>query len=77
MLVMEEIVDRSRGVSASPPRSCAGRNLYRGSGETNTTHFLPGDRRQPAPDRLEAVQKEAGFAARRRKVDRWNKAHPR
>jgi xanthine dehydrogenase molybdopterin-binding subunit B len=53
------------------------RNLYRGRGRTNTTHFLQeiGDNRLQTV--WKRVQKEAEFAERRRAVERWNKRHPR
>ena len=63
MLVMEEIVDRISRRLGLAPEVVRGRNLYRGSGETNTTHFLQeiGDNRLQTV--WKRVQKEAGFAA--------------
>jgi xanthine dehydrogenase molybdopterin binding subunit/xanthine dehydrogenase small subunit len=77
MLVIEEIVDRIARRLGIAPEVVRGRNLYRGRGETNTTHFLQeiGDNRLQTVWRK--VQKEAGFAERRRSVDRWNRKHPR
>ena len=77
MIVMEEIVDRISRRLGLAPEVVRGRNLYRGSGETNTTHFLQeiGDNRLQTVWRQ--VQEEAGFAARRASVDAWNRAHPR
>jgi xanthine dehydrogenase molybdopterin binding subunit/xanthine dehydrogenase small subunit len=77
MIVMEEIVDRISRRLGLAPEVVRGRNLYRGSGETNTTHFLQeiGDNRLQTVWRR--VQEEAGFAARRASVDAWNRAHPR
>ena len=77
MIVMEEIVDRIARRLGLAPEVVRGRNLYRGKGETNTTHYFQniGDNRLQTV--WKRVQKDAGFAARRRKVDRWNKAHPR
>jgi xanthine dehydrogenase molybdopterin-binding subunit B len=76
MLVMEEIVDRVSRRLGLAPEVVRSRNLYRGRGRTNTTHFLQeiGDNRLQAVWRR--VQREAGFAARRRAVDIWNRAHP-
>jgi xanthine dehydrogenase molybdopterin binding subunit/xanthine dehydrogenase small subunit len=77
MLVMEEIVDRISRRLGLPPEVVRSRNLYRGSGETNTTHFL----QEIGDNRLQTVwsqvQDQAGFAARRASVDAWNKANPR
>jgi xanthine dehydrogenase molybdopterin binding subunit/xanthine dehydrogenase small subunit len=77
MLVMEEIVDRIARRLGLPPEGVRGRNLYRGSGETNTTHFLQdiGDNRLQTV--WKQVQEQAGFPERRAAVDAWNKAHPR
>jgi xanthine dehydrogenase molybdopterin binding subunit len=77
MLVMEEIVDRIARRLGLAPEVVRGRNLYRGSGETNTTHFLQeiGDNRLQTV--WKQVQEQAGFAARRAAVDAWNREHPR
>jgi xanthine dehydrogenase molybdopterin binding subunit/xanthine dehydrogenase small subunit len=77
MLVMEEIVDRISRRLGLAPEVVRGRNLYRGSGETNTTHFLQeiGDNRLQTV--WKQVQDQARFAERRKAVDAWNKAHPR
>jgi xanthine dehydrogenase molybdopterin binding subunit/xanthine dehydrogenase small subunit len=77
MLVMEEIVDRIARRLGLAPEVVRGRNLYRGRGETNTTHFLQeiGDNRLQTV--WKRVQKQAGFAERRRAVERWNRKHPR
>ena len=76
MLVMEEIVDRVARRLGLPPEVVRGRNLYRGAGETNTTHFLQdiGDNR--LQEVWSKVQEQAAFAERRRAVDEWNRAHP-
>jgi xanthine dehydrogenase molybdopterin binding subunit/xanthine dehydrogenase small subunit len=77
MLVMEEIVDRIARRLGLPPEVVRERNLYRGSGETNTTHFL----QEIGDNRLREVwaqaQQQAGFDERRRAVDAWNQGHPR
>jgi xanthine dehydrogenase molybdopterin binding subunit/xanthine dehydrogenase small subunit len=77
MLVMEEIVDRIARRLGLSPEVVRGRNLYRGSGETNTTHFLQeiGDNRLQTV--WKQVQEQARFAERRMAVDAWNMAHPR
>jgi xanthine dehydrogenase molybdopterin binding subunit/xanthine dehydrogenase small subunit len=77
MLVMEEIVDRISRRLGLPPEVVRSRNLYRGTGETNTTHFLQeiGDNRLQTV--WKQVQEQAGFAARRAAVDAWNREHPR
>jgi xanthine dehydrogenase molybdopterin binding subunit len=77
MLVMEEIIDRIARRLGLAPEVVRGRNLYRGRGETNTTHFLQeiGDNRLLTV--WAQVQKEADFPARRRVVDAWNATHAR
>jgi len=77
MIVIEEIVDRIARRLGLAPELVRGRNLYRGKGRTNTTHFLQdiGDNRLQTI--WKRVQKEAAFAERRRAVDRWNARHPR
>jgi xanthine dehydrogenase molybdopterin binding subunit/xanthine dehydrogenase small subunit len=77
MLVMEEIVDRVARRLGLAPEEVRARNLYRGRGKTNTTHFLQeiGDNRLQTVWRR--VQKEAGFARRRLEADRWNRTHLR
>ncbi len=49
MLVMEDILDRIARTSSLRPEVVRERNLYRGSGETNTTHYGQelGDERIP------------------------------
>ena len=76
MIVMEEIMDRVARRLGLPPELVRGRNLYRGSGETNTTHYLQeiGDNRL-----LEVwakVQEQADFVGRRLEIESWNKANP-
>ena len=77
MLVIEEIMDRVSRALGLPPETVRGRNLYHGSGETNTTHYQQeiGDNRIQAA--WSQVQLEAAFAERRRSVDDWNSTHPR
>ncbi len=77
MLVIEEILDRIARRLGLPPESVRERNLYRGTGETNTTHYGQeiGDHRLAACWRQALA--ESGFAARRQAVDTWNRTHPR
>jgi xanthine dehydrogenase molybdopterin-binding subunit B len=77
MIVIEEIVDRIARRLGLAPEVVRSRNLYRGRGETNTTHYLQeiGDNR--LQDIWRQVQAEAGFAERRKAVDEWNRTHAR
>jgi xanthine dehydrogenase large subunit len=77
MLVMEEIIDRVARETGLPPERVRAANLYRGRGETNTTHYGQeiGDNRLAGM--WAQVQEQAGFHERRRKIDEWNVSHPR
>jgi xanthine dehydrogenase molybdopterin-binding subunit B len=76
MLVMEEIMDRVARRLGLPPEAVRERNLYHGSGETNTTHYGQeiGDNR--IGQMWRQVQEQAGFKERRTAVDAWNESHP-
>ncbi len=77
MLVIEEIVDRVARACGLPPEVVRERNLYRGTGETNRTHY----REDIGDNRLQAIwaqaKAESNFAARRAALAMWNAAHPR
>ncbi|HZJ14616.1 MAG TPA: xanthine dehydrogenase molybdopterin binding subunit, partial [Chthoniobacteraceae bacterium] len=77
MLVIEEILDRIAHRLGLPPHVVRERNLYHGSGETNTTHYgqeIGDNRLQTIWHQLKA---SADFDARRAGIDDWNAAHPR
>ncbi|HUA77143.1 MAG TPA: molybdopterin cofactor-binding domain-containing protein, partial [Acetobacteraceae bacterium] len=77
MLVIEEVMDRVARRLGLAPEVVRERNLYHGTGETNTTHFGQdiGDQRLQVIWR--DVMRQAGFAERRRAVEAWNREHPR
>lgn len=77
MLVIEEIVDRVSRILGLPPEIVRERNLYRGTGETNTTHYGEeiGDNRIQALWQL--AREKSDFEGRREKVNQWNAMHPR
>jgi xanthine dehydrogenase large subunit len=77
MLVIEEILDRIARRLGLPPEVVRQRNLYHGTGETNTTHYGEeiGDNRLLTVWRQ--VQEEARFAERRIALALWNRAHSR
>ena len=76
MLVIEEIIDRIARRLGLPPEVVRERNLYRGNGETNTTHYG----QEIEDNRIQRVWRElkAKFErfrqAPRRKLRRWNTA---
>jgi len=77
MIVIEEIVARVARHLGLPPETVRERNLYRGSGETNTTHYG----QEIGDNRLQTIwsqaMRESAFAERRGAVDAWNREHPR
>jgi xanthine dehydrogenase molybdopterin-binding subunit B len=77
MVVIEEIIDRIARRTGLPPEVVRERNLYHGSGETNTTHYG-----QPVGDnRIQIIWRElkesSGLERRRQEIAAWNQAHPR
>jgi xanthine dehydrogenase molybdopterin binding subunit/xanthine dehydrogenase small subunit len=77
MLVIEEVMDRVARALGLPPEVVRERNLYHGTGETNTTHYG----QEIGDDRLQAMWQKlrvgAELEARRHEIARWNAASPR
>jgi xanthine dehydrogenase molybdopterin-binding subunit B len=77
MLIIEEILDRAARRLGLPPETVRERNLYRGQGETNTTHYG----QELGDNRLQTIwnelRKSSALEARRQEIGRWNAAHPR
>ncbi len=76
MLVIEEILDRVARLTGLPPEVVRERNLYHGSGETNTTHYgqeIEDNRIQQVWHDLKA---SARLAERRRELAAWNARSP-
>jgi xanthine dehydrogenase molybdopterin binding subunit/xanthine dehydrogenase small subunit len=76
MLVIEEILDRIARRTGLAPELVRARNLYRGTGETNTTHYG----QEIEDNRLQRIwselTKSSEFAARREQLRQWNRDHP-
>ena len=76
MLVIEEIIDRIARRLGLPPHLVRERNLYHGSGETNTTHY--GE--EIGDNRIQAIWQQllasSRFVSRRAELAAWNAAHP-
>ena len=76
MLIIEEILDRIARETGLPPEVVRARNLYRGTGETNTTHYG----QEIEDNRIQRVWREVSessdFAARREELRQWNSEHP-
>jgi len=72
MLVIEEIIDRMARRLGKAPEDIRGRNLYRGSGETNTTHYG----QEIEDNRIQRVWRElkesSSFEARSAEIAKWN-----
>jgi xanthine dehydrogenase molybdopterin-binding subunit B len=76
MLVIEEIMDRVARRLGLAPEVVRERNLYRGTGVTNTTHYgqeIEDDRIQRV---WHEVKESSSFAQRRQAVHDWNLRHP-
>ena len=77
MLVMEEIMDRVARRLGLPPEVVRERNMYHGSGETNTTHY--GE--EIGDNRLQTMWKQAldqaDFQGAGEEIDAWNRQHDR
>jgi len=76
MLVIEEILDRVARQLGLPPETVRERNLYRGEGESNTTHYGQplGDNRLPMM--WSRLVEDARVHERRREIATWNASHP-
>ncbi len=76
MLVIEEIMDRVARRLGLLPEVVRERNLYRGSGETNTTHYgqlIEDNRIQTI---WQELKKSAELEQRRGEITAWNATHP-
>jgi xanthine dehydrogenase molybdopterin binding subunit/xanthine dehydrogenase small subunit len=76
MLVIEEIMDRIARQTGLAPEMVRERNLYHGTGETNTTHYgqlIEDNRIQRVWSELKASSQ---LAARRAEIANWNATHP-
>src|SRR2546423_578699 len=76
MLTIEEIIDRVARKLGLPPELVRAKNLYRGSGETNTTPYG----QEIENNRLQRIWQEltekSEFAARRNELLKWNSQNP-
>jgi xanthine dehydrogenase molybdopterin binding subunit/xanthine dehydrogenase small subunit len=76
MLVIEEILDRIARATGLAPETVRARNLYRGTGETNTTHYG----QEIEDNRIQRIWQEltesSELASRREQLAKWNSEHP-
>jgi xanthine dehydrogenase molybdopterin binding subunit/xanthine dehydrogenase small subunit len=77
MLVIEEIIDRIARVTGLAPEEVRARNLYHGTGETNTTHYG----QEIEDNRIQRIWHEltesSEIASRREQLRQWNSENPR
>jgi xanthine dehydrogenase molybdopterin binding subunit/xanthine dehydrogenase small subunit len=73
MVVMEEILDRIARRLGLAPETVRERNLYRGKGETNTTHYGQELEDQRIPQIWSKLVDSSKLAERRRAVAEWNR----
>src|SRR2546428_1528603 len=75
MLVIEEILDRIARRLGLPPELVRERNLYRGKGKTNTTHYG----QEIEDNRIQTIwrelKKSSDFPRRRKEITNWNERH--
>jgi xanthine dehydrogenase molybdopterin binding subunit/xanthine dehydrogenase small subunit len=76
MLVIEEIIDRVARILGTEPEVVRTRNLYRGTGETNTTHYGQEIENNRIQRIWHELVKSSEFAARRAQLAKWNREHP-
>ena len=76
MLVIEEIIDRIARKLGLPPETVREKNLYRGKGETNTTHYGQEIEDNRIPLIWNELKHSSDFAKRRDALKRWNAESP-
>ncbi|QSQ27174.1 xanthine dehydrogenase molybdopterin binding subunit [Pyxidicoccus parkwayensis] len=77
MLVCEEVLARVARAVGLPPEEVRERNLYSGTGETNTTHYGQELEDERMPHLWRELKVSSDFARRRREVDEHNARSPR
>jgi len=75
MLVIEEILDRVARQLKLAPEIVRERNLYRGEGPSNTTHYGVEIGEHRVAEVWKMAMEKSDFAARRRAADVWNRDH--
>lgn len=76
MLIIEEIIDRVARQLGLPPEVVRERNLYHGTGETNTTHYGQEIEDNRIGQVWHDVKDWSDLSARRAEIAAWNAAHP-
>jgi xanthine dehydrogenase molybdopterin binding subunit/xanthine dehydrogenase small subunit len=76
MLVIEEIIDRIARETGLAPEVVRARNLYRGTGETNTTHYGQEIEDNRIQRIWQGITESSELASRREQLRQWNSEHP-
>ncbi len=76
MLVIEEIIDRIARKLGLSPESVREKNLYRGRGETNTTHYGQEIEDNRIPLIWQELKQSSELAKRREALKQWNAESP-
>ncbi len=76
MVVIEEILDRIARRLGLPPEVVRERNLYHGTGQTNTTPYGLEIGDHQVQTIWHQLKHSSDFARRREAVGQWNAAHP-
>jgi xanthine dehydrogenase molybdopterin binding subunit/xanthine dehydrogenase small subunit len=76
MLVIEEILDRVARRLKLLPETVRERNLYRGKGKINTTHYGQEIEDNRIQTIWQTLKKSSALANRRKALARWNASHP-
>jgi len=76
MLIIEEIIDRVARRLGLSPEVVRERNLYRGKGETNTTHYGQEIEDNRIPALWQELKQTSELVRRREALARWNGQQP-
>jgi xanthine dehydrogenase large subunit len=76
MLVIEEIIDRIARRIGKSPEEIRERNLYRGTGATNTTHYGQEIENNRIQRIWQELKQSSAFDTRRAEIAKWNAANP-
>jgi xanthine dehydrogenase molybdopterin binding subunit/xanthine dehydrogenase small subunit len=77
MVIIEEVIDRIARELGLPPEVVRERNLYRGEGETNTTHYGQRLEDNRIPKIWQTLKASSRLGQRREEIARFNAASPR
>jgi xanthine dehydrogenase molybdopterin binding subunit len=76
MVVIEDILDQIARTLSLPPELVRERNLYRGRGLTNTTHYGQNLGNRRLPDVWHQLKLSSEFSQRRDVIAKWNLGQP-